>query len=499
MSKSKEINQPPEPKHHRSTGRTVTYVLTVALLVVVVIAFVGTPALTGVASGSRVTFGSYAGKEVVYQPGNYMARQYEGIAQQVQDSGQEITETIYRQVWRSTFDRAVFHLAMLQIADQTGVGVAQQAVDREMSQWPEFLVDGRFSSERYRALSSQSRYVLRDYLTEVLIDQQVRQDLFGDITLSDAELEFLVNLGVDERQFRFVQFGFSEYPEEEVITYAEENLDRFRRANLSVITLGSESDAQSVLEQLESRTQSFEDLARNQSRDLFASDGGDMGWVYYHELELDFEDLSAVDRIFELGEGETSGILRTTFGWNIYRLDEGPIDPDLTDEETVGDIRDYLNIFERGRVEDYLQEKASEFVELARAEDFAEAARAINQQPETTEYFPVNYGNVPYYGTVSASANTTFAEGAYRDDFFEQLFSLSEGEVTDPIVIRDYVFVLQLADERSAEESALDSLRLYMPSVAQQFTAEVVQDVMVRDDLLHDNFNEAYNRLVAGQ
>ena len=51
MAKSKTPNQPlatPEKKEHRSLGKTLTYIFTVGILVVIVVAFVGTPALTSV-------------------------------------------------------------------------------------------------------------------------------------------------------------------------------------------------------------------------------------------------------------------------------------------------------------------------------------------------------------------------------------------------------------------------------------------------------------------
>lgn len=501
MSTPRQQKQSQEsPKHHRSTGKTLTYIGTVILLIVVVVAFVGTPAVGGLAGGSRISFGSYAGRDIDYQPGNYLARQYQGLAQRVQQQDQQITDALVRQIWRAAFDQTVFHEALMVEATEAGVGVSTEAVDRAIAQWPEFQVDGRFSAEEFNATSSQVRLALRNYLRESLVDEQVRTDLFERVEPADAESQFLIDMAGPERQFRFVQFSSADFPDTEVIEYGEANAERFRRVNLSVITITtSESDAEQIREQAVSRQTSFEDLARNQSTDSYAEDGGEMGWVYFHELEPDFEDTQVIEEIFSLEEGEISRVFETTFGWTVYRVNEAPIEPDFTDANVIAAVRDYLTVFERGLIEDHLRERADEFVAQARSESFADASASINQAPATTAYFPVNYGNTSYFGQVNASSNAALSAAAFREDFFEELFALSGDEVSEPIVVRDYVFVFQLADERAPEESTITFLESYVPLIIRNFAQQQVQDVLVDDELLVDNFNATYNRAILGR
>ena len=183
-----------------------------------------------------------------------------------------------------------------------------------------------------------------------------------------------------------------------------------------------------------------------------------MGWVYYHELEPDFENTDVIDEIFNLEEGDVSRVFETTFGWTIYRVNEAPIDPDFTDDDVIAAVRDYLNTFERGLVEDYLREQANDFVETANENGFQEAAAAIDRTPGETGYFPINYGNVPYFNTVNAPANQTLSAAAFREDFFEELFALEADAASEPMVVRDYVFVFQLADEREPAEDVVERL-----------------------------------------
>ena len=500
MSTPKNPNQPPEQQKHRSTGKTVTYVMTVVLLVIVVIAFVGTPAVGGLASGNRISFGSYAGREIAYEPGNFLARQYQDIARQVQEQGQEVTDFLVQQIWRAAFQRAVYHEALLILAEDADVSVSARAVDRAVARWPEFQVNGRFSAERYNATSSQAQLALRSYLRQVLIDSRVQTDLYGETRVSDAERDFFVDMAGPERQFQFVQFSYADYPDAEVIRYGENNPERFERINLSVITISSsEGDARSIREQAVNRQASFEDLARNQSRDSYAEAGGEMGWVYYHELEPDFENPSVIDEIFALDAGQISTVFRTTFGWTIYRVNEAPVEPDFSNPDVVADVRSYLTVFERGLVEDYLNAQAGQFVARSRTESFAAAAAQIDQSPQTTSYFPVNYGSTPYFGTVSAQSNSTVASASFREDFFRELFALESDAVSAPIAVRDYVFVFQLVDERTPDSQTNEFLASYVPLIVREFAQEQTQRTVVDEDLLVDSFTATFNRAILGR
>lgn len=503
MAKSNTSIQPPsapEKKEHRSLGKMLTYAFTVIILVVIVVTFVGTPVLSSAAQRGRLVFGVYDGQEISYLPGNFFAREFDGIAQQVQDSEQQVTDALIREIWRAAFERTVFHTALLLHGNSAGVAVSDEAVDRSIALWPAFQEDGRFSPERYQSMSSQQRFALRDYLEETMVDQRVRSDLLSLTGYSDAELDFILQIGKQERQFNFISFSFATYPSEEVFAYGEENRERFRKIDLSVITITSNfAEAEAIQSQAVNREASFEDLARNQSRDIYAEEGGARGLVYYHELEPDFEDLDVIEEIFELEVGEVSRVFETTFGWTIYRVNDPPIEADFSDPDALADIRNYMNLFERGRIEDYMREQADVFVTSARESSFSDAASEVNQLPQQTTYFPVNYGNLPYFATVGSPSNDTLSSAAFQQDFFTELFGLADGEVTDPIVLRDYVFVFELADERTSESQTAEFWELYLPYVVQQFASEEVERVVVDDELLVDNFNAVYNRAVLGQ
>ncbi len=501
MKQSKEEKQPHVEKHHRSLGKTLTYVFTIAILLIIAVTFVGAPALGGVARSGHAVFGEYAGEEIVVSSGNYFERSFQAWANYVQQSGQEITDQVHYQVWRLAYDDTVRHTALLVNARNSGVDVSSNAVDMAIAQSPEFQVDGRFSPDRFNSMSSIEMLALRELLQEGRIAEQVNSDLVARLNYSEAEIDFILGMASPERRFQFVQFGFDSFPDSEVVAYGEENRQRFSRINISQITIdSSESDAESIRGQAVDRAVSFEDLARNQSKDEFSEDGGDRGWVYYWDLEFDFEDVALVEELFTLAEGEISPVYQMGNRWRIYTVNEAPIDPDYTDVEAVNDVRNYLTTFERGLVEDHLRAEADVFVQNAQADGFLGAAVTADQLPQLTEYFPVNYGNLSYFPSVSSPSNAVIGStGAYREEFLQQLFALELGEISGPIVVYDYVFVFELDGVRELTPDRLEELSVALPGqMAQQSRTDPAYQVV--DQSLHtDNFHVTYSRVFLGQ
>jgi parvulin-like peptidyl-prolyl isomerase len=502
QEKQKPAKSQGDEKQHRSPRNTALYIGSVIILVIVVVTFIGGPAVgSAVGGANRVVFGEYDGTEIAFVPGNYFARQYEILAEQARDAGDtESFELQLRSVWRQAFNRTVFHTAVMAEAEESGMTVSERRIDRQVAQSPRFQENGRFSAEAYQRASSTEKFQLRNYLRQTLIYDQFISDKISNLRHSEAELDFFKSMNSPERQFQFARFAFSDYPTEEVVSYGEENSFRFQNITLSSITVtSSEQDAESILQQYEERTASFEDLARTHSRDMFAEDGGAMGETYYYELERDFEDTDVLSDVFALEAGEVSGVLETTFGWVIYRAEEAAEQPDFTDPEMVETVRSYLNSFERGRVEDFMRERAQEFAAQARQDGFEDAAAEFNIEPILTGFFPINYGNAPFFSPVQTDDGNQISNAAFRDTFFEAGFSLEQDEVSEPVVLRDFIAVLTLVEERTPDEESLDFVESYFPFVLQQYQAEEVERTTLDQDKLVDNFSRTFNQYVIGQ
>jgi len=99
--------------------------------------------------------------------------------------------------------------------------------------------------------------------------------------------------------------------------FYDQNKDKFKtgdQVKASHILLKTEKEAQDVLAQLKAGGK-FEDLARKYSVDPAGSKGGDLGWFGKGSMIPEFEKVA-----FTMKEGETSGIVKTKFGYHIIKL-----------------------------------------------------------------------------------------------------------------------------------------------------------------------------------
>jgi len=95
---------------------------------------------------------------------------------------------------------------------------------------------------------------------------------------------------------------------------------RVRHILIRVSETVSDADAKVRIDRVKDRLDSgakFEDMARVNSEDGSAAKGGELGWVNPGDTVPEFE--QAMNR---LALGETSGPVRTQFGWHVIKVEE---------------------------------------------------------------------------------------------------------------------------------------------------------------------------------
>lgn len=149
-----------------------------------------------------------------------------------------------------------------------------------------------------------------------LIMQQAKKDGIDKSPEVAAKLEDLKKRVIVEAFLKKKVEESANISDAEMQDFYNKNKDKFQtgpQIRASHILVKSEAEAQDIQKQLKAGA-SFEELAKKHSVDGAAAKGGDLGWFGQGSMVPEFEKVA-----FGLKEGETSGIVKTQFGYHIIK------------------------------------------------------------------------------------------------------------------------------------------------------------------------------------
>jgi len=498
---AKTRNRPSSARPHAAIAaqrskNPLLYVGSLIVLVIITVTFIGTPAVGRFAGGgSGTVFGTYDGIDIEYRRGNYFDRQILSISQQRRAVAGQDAAGEARAVVREAYRRAAFRVAVLGEAARASLAVSDERIDSELIRSGPYVIRGVFSEEQYNATPASQKKINRRLVAEQLLERQYFSDL-GALNTSSQAAAFFRQMATVERRFAVASFRFNELPEEELGKYGNDNAALFRRIKLSRILLrGGGGEAEDVLGRLRDRSATFEELARLYSADDLAT-GGEVGWKYFYDLERDFESAAPVEAVFALAAGEHTEVLTSRFGEVIYRADAAAVAPDFAAPEVLAAVQDYLGRYQRGVIEDYYAAQAAQFQQQAQSEGFAPAAAAVGVEVVESDFFPVNFQNLILVSTVRAGDSGVLRTAPYYEEFFRRAFSLEAGQTSDPVVLDDQILVLELLEERTADEAVLEQVDSYLGYFVASALDQDMRAQVYDSDRLVDNFDEAYARFL---
>ena len=508
--RQKKVKKDVELKLKTGGGRKKNRTLStfgIIILFVIVITFIGGPLLSGSVGSGKLIFGSFAGVEIEDYPGNYFNRQREVLAGQVASSveSDNLQYQAY-QIWRGAFDRTVLHTAILLDAEKSGLHISEQRIDLALTQTGPYMDNGEFSEKRYNDASNSEKFLTRKLYNEELVHEQYINDVLSGLRISSKEADFIKSIAENEKSFNYIAYPFNTYPKEEITIFGSENQDLFRTINLSRITIKSgKTDAENIKEQLTEDGTLFADLAISHSKDTYAFNGGEMGLTAFHTLKADFSDEDELNNIFNMKKDQISSVIETDFGWVIYKCNEESLNPDFTDDTVITDIRSYINRYEKGKIEDFFTQKGTDFAVAAVTTNFTDASSDLDLVLHTTDYFPINYGNIdlstqygsyPFFKAIKTLDGSTILDSASNDEYFlKKIFSLDTDSVSEPLILSEHVIVVQLLDERPTSEEDLSLIDLIYPSAVSQYHESALANLILSSDQLEDNFYEVFSQL----
>ena len=507
-NKDKNVSQEKESaseaifkKFKQNTG---IYIGSVAILILVVVTFLGGDFISGGGFGAKaeeLTFGYYDKTAVSYVPGNFLAENYSNVSRYYQSQGADLNDFwTSAQIWRFSFEGALTHTAVMEIMKRSGYSVPDRIVDREVAKLPQFQDNGRFSPVLYRQTSEANRLSIWRRQQDELIKRMYLYDL-SDLFYPKGEAAFIANMAAHLRVYQVVSLNVDDFPESEYSSYARNNSELFNSIHMSKISVSSsEREARRVLASVRDGTVTFEDAARNQSTDYYSASGGDMGNRYFYELEREIT--SPADRgvIYSLRAGEISDVVVTPDGWSFFRIESALKPADFDDEAVMERARLYIGSYERGRMEDWAIARADEFSADVRASGFEAAAEEWGLQWDSFGPIAVNFGNVDLFTSlesfsVSNITSQDFTSLSRNEDFWKTILRTPVNTPSSPLVQGGSVLVFIPTEETEADTAFIESLEtMYSTWWREYVSDQLIQQYFINSEKTNDMFWETFFR-----
>lgn len=191
-----------------------------------------------------------------------------------------------------------------------GSNVTSEDFDREVKALPEYI--------RAMADTPQGKKEMIDTLVmrELILQQAAKDGIDKSKDVEEKMAELKKRIIVDTYLKKKVETD-AKISDEELKGFYEKNLDKFKageQVRASHILVKTEQEAKDVQAQLKGGAK-FEELAKTKSVDSSAAKGGDLGWFGKGNMVPVFEKTA-----FALKDGETSGIVKSEFGYHIIKL-----------------------------------------------------------------------------------------------------------------------------------------------------------------------------------
>ncbi|HIL20404.1 MAG TPA: hypothetical protein EYG22_02180 [Candidatus Thioglobus sp.] len=243
----------------------------------------------------------------------------------------------------------------------------------------------------------------------------------------DADEETLLSLYDDEQQ-RF-------------------SVDETRKAQH--ILVQTEEEASSILDQINAGADFF-DMAKEHSIDYSTNNvGGDLGYFERERMVPEFDKI-----VFELNTGETSGVVKTQFGYHIIRVND-IIEANV---RSFADVRGELQeIYIEKAITNELYSLQTELASLAYEEPIDIVADQFGLKLQSSEFFSVT----------SSAYDAAFIKAAYSD-------IVLGGDNSDVLEIGTKFVVLSLADQQPESQKALDEVYGEVEATLKTIEAKVV-------------------------
>ena len=478
-------------------------------------------------------FGKYKGQKIEYKAGSDFASNVSYIAQRYQSYGYD-TSQIYNYIFEQAFETTVQNMYYEDAVKSSGYSVPDSAVNRAIL--PYFYDEnGVYSAKIFNQTDESKKNELRMSAESALLYSRYSSDVLGSdfgsssklygLKYSSKEGNFVSNMGSEKHSFVLAAFPTDNLPNEETIKFANEHSEIFRNYNFSVITLTEKLDADNTLKSINDGETTFDAAITDVSEKLYSDSEGKLTSSYYYQIKSMIVNSEDLDKVLALKNGEISDVVQTSRGYTIFRCNGDYVAADLSKDETIETVLNYIKAYEMSYIENYYTGIAKNFkadaatlpsayFDMSEGDDgvqldpsvradarkieaggesiveldsFAMACRKYEVTKVDVPAFPVNYGNSRAYDTIPSEVSELSSLSS-NASAFETLFSLKRDEISSPFVLGSNVVVVKCVGIQKDDPEEKDD---YVVNASNYDSDDLNREIMSSPDL-ENNFMETF-------
>lgn len=442
----------------------------VVILILSIISFVFVPTMVQGRAGA-ITLGSWDGISIQNTDGSEFTNQYRNMVAysdtyNLSPSDEFSRTSFYHSLAKVAFDTSVIETAMQHEVEKLGYAPSELLVSKSLVQY--YLDDnGMYSQNKYQKTPANTRSAYKKAVEHSITASRFVEDLFGNgkkggMKMSHAERTFIKDMAKKVREYKYIVFNFDDYPKEEIKKYGKEKASLFDKYDFSALVYETEEEAKTIKQALSDGTKSFEDALNEVGTKRLTDNDGKLEKSEKQDLVKLFPDNTDLETILSLKSGEFSPVMQTSdVRYMIIRCDGEVKKADLESEEMLEKIFNKMKAEDSGIIEEYLLTKAKDVSESAKKEGFDEVAKKIEKEVNESVAFSLNYGSLQYFPAIDKTKDSSLASADKNEDFYKDIFSLKDGDVSKPHLIGSNVVILEQISEKDTEKDKADNGKVY--------------------------------------
>lgn len=492
---------------NKKTNRNIAIsVGTIVVFILIVISFIILPGMVGQGTRERPVFGKWGKRNVAYEANTYfnhsLSQYGEQAKRMAEQYGDYYADFFMRQAFQQAFNETIRRYAFVDFVDKTGYVPSENKIDRSMIN--NFLdQSGKFSEKLYRSTPEDQKERLRKQLEEDDVANRFLLDYFAKdvirnesginyaLSVSDAEVNFFNNMNSTKTSFDAVIFNTSDYPDSEIVAYANENPDLFNKYDFKAISVESDSIAKKVLKRISSEEITFEDAISEYSKNYYSTSNGTLKNKFEYQIKSILKNDADLIKIADLKKDELSPVIQTEIGYTIFKCVSQMQPTDTTNSEFIDIARTYIKENEMGRIQDYFSSEATKFVETSKTSGFDVACKQSGKTKQSVNDFRLNFKNSSLLD--ESKSDIEGLEGiSDNEDFLKKVFALNKGDVSDPIVLENTVVVVKSNGSSVKSDSSIAKADFTQDVTNQDYSSVI--SYIYDSKKLKNNFDATYTK-----